>query len=85
MSPTFRSSPSRRDSATLVSNLQRVAKIAYRPNQDRELSCVSAGWEKWILDWEVLAIILLGSASLGGMFYLLGEYRSMRDLDDDMS
>jgi hypothetical protein len=34
------------------------------------------------LDWEIVAIILLGGAAIGGMFYLLGEYRGMRDLDD---
>jgi hypothetical protein len=34
------------------------------------------------LDWEVVAIILLGGAAIGGIAYLLGEYRSMRDLDD---
>ena len=34
------------------------------------------------MDWEVVAIILLCGAAIGGMFYLRGEYRSMRDLDD---
>jgi hypothetical protein len=37
---------------------------------------------KWILDFEVVAIILLGGAAIGGIAYLLREYRSMRDLDD---
>ena len=74
--------PSRPHFATLVINLQLLAKIAYRPNTDRELGCLSAAWGKWILDWEVVAIILLCGAAIGGMFYLRGEYRSMRDFDD---
>jgi hypothetical protein len=36
---------------------------------------------KWILDWEVVAMILLGGAAIGGIAYLLGEYRSLRDHD----
>ena len=69
--------------ATLVINLRLLAKIAYRPNPNRKLSCVSAAPGKWILDWEVVAIILLlGGAAIGGIAYLLSEYRGMRDLDD---
>jgi hypothetical protein len=36
---------------------------------------------KWILDWEAVAIILLGGAAIGGIAYLLGEYRNLRDRD----
>jgi hypothetical protein len=65
----------------VVINLQLLKKMAYRPNTDRELSCVMAAWG-WILDLEVVAIILMGAAAIGGIAYLLREYRSMRDLDD---
>jgi hypothetical protein len=33
------------------------------------------------LDWEVVAMILLGGAAIGGIAFLLGEYRSLRDCD----
>jgi hypothetical protein len=36
---------------------------------------------KWILDWEVVAIILFAGAAIGGVAFLLGEYRSLRDRD----
>jgi hypothetical protein len=34
-----------------------------------------------IVDWEVIAIILLGGAAVSGIVYLLGQYRSLRDFD----
>jgi hypothetical protein len=34
-----------------------------------------------LLDWEVVAIVLLGGAAIGGIAYLLREYRSLRDSD----
>ena len=33
------------------------------------------------MDWEIVAIVLLGAAAMGGIAYLLGEYRSLRDRD----
>jgi hypothetical protein len=33
------------------------------------------------LDWEGIAIILLAVAAVGGIAYLMGEYRSLRDFD----
>jgi hypothetical protein len=66
--------------ATLVSNLQLLAKITYRRYTHRELRCKCYIGE-WILDWEIVAIILLGGAAMGGLAYLLGEYRSLRDRD----
>ena len=32
------------------------------------------------MDWEVIAIILLGGSAVGGIVYLLSQYRSLRDL-----
>jgi hypothetical protein len=72
--------PSRPHFATLVSNLQLLAKITYRRNTHRELSCKCSIGE-CILDWEIVAIVLLGGAAIGGIAYLLGEYRSLRDRD----
>jgi hypothetical protein len=41
--------------------------------------------EEQIMDWVVVAIILFGSAAVGGITYLiaylLGEYHSLRDRD----
>jgi hypothetical protein len=37
--------------------------------------------EEWIMDWEVIAIILFSGAAVGGIAYLLSEYRSRRDFD----
>jgi hypothetical protein len=73
-------SPYRPHFATLVSHLQLLAKITYRRNTHRELSCKCSIGE-WILDWEIVAIVLLGGAAMGGLAYLLGEYRSLRDRD----
>jgi hypothetical protein len=33
------------------------------------------------MGWEDIAIILLGAAAVGGIAYLLGEYRRLRDRD----
>jgi len=66
----------------VVINLQLLAKMAYRPNPGSRVTLYKRNMGEWILDWEVVAIILLGSAAIGGIAYLLGEYRSMRDLDD---
>jgi hypothetical protein len=63
-----------------VSNLQLLAKITYRRNTHRELSCKCCIGE-WILDWGIVAIVLLGGAAVGGIAYLLREYRSLRDHD----
>jgi hypothetical protein len=64
----------------VVSNLQLLAKITYRRKTHRELSCKCSIGE-CILDWEIVAIVLLGGAAIGGIAYLLGEYRSLRDRD----
>jgi hypothetical protein len=34
-----------------------------------------------VLDWEVIAIIVLGGAAVAGIGYLLYEYRVLRDFD----
>ena len=72
--------PSRPHFATSVSNLQLLAKITYRRYSHRELRS-KRNIEEWIMDWEIAAIVLLGGAAMGGLAYLLGEYRSLRDRD----
>ena len=34
-----------------------------------------------IVDWEVIAIMVLGGAAVCGIVYLLSQYRNLRDFD----
>jgi hypothetical protein len=58
-----------------------VALVAHRRSADRWLALLEQWQGSKNVELEVIAIILLGGAAVGGIAYLLQEYRSRRDFD----